>query len=186
MLKGVHALLDEADVLVTFNGISFDLPVLNKELLLHGMAPPSPCKHVDLLRVVRKQFRFASNKMDHVVQQLGLGKKEDHEGFGLWVKCMNGDPAAWKVMRKYNIQDTVLTEKLYDRLLPWIPGHPNHGTYDGGAKCPNCGSEKLQRRGVATTAAGKYPRLQCTGCGSWSRGTTSLHAKNKDRLVGLQ
>jgi len=186
MLRRIHKLLDEADVVVHYNGKKFDVPTLNKEFLLNKMGPPSPYKQIDMLQVARGAFRFQSNKLDYVAQQLGLGQKTTHEGFQLWVKCMERDEAAWKRMEKYNKNDVVLLEDVYKTMLPWIKGHPNHGTYDGGAKCTNCGGESLQRRGTATTAAGKYPRLQCTGCGSWSRGTTSLHAKNKDRLVGLQ
>ncbi len=44
---------------------------------------------------------------------------------------MNKDPAAWKVMEKYNKQDVLLLEKVYDRLLPWIKSHPNHHLFNG-------------------------------------------------------
>ena len=118
MLKGIHDLLDMADAVITYNGNKFDLPVLNKEFLLHGFNPPSPYKQIDLLRTVRSNFRFPSNKLDYVAQRLGLGKKQEHEGHELWVKCMNGDKDAWKRMEKYNIQDVVLLENLYNSLLP--------------------------------------------------------------------
>jgi DNA polymerase elongation subunit (family B) len=81
MLKGIHGLINEADGLVTYNGNKFDLPILNKEFLLHNLNPPSPSKKIDLLRTVRSNFRFTSNKLDYVSQQLGLGKKVEHEGF---------------------------------------------------------------------------------------------------------
>jgi uncharacterized protein YprB with RNaseH-like and TPR domain len=71
MLKGIHALLDMADAVVTYNGNKFDIPVLHKEFLLCGFNPPSPSKSIDLLRTVRRNFRFASNKLDHISQQLG-------------------------------------------------------------------------------------------------------------------
>ena len=110
MLKGIHGLLDEADAVVHYNGTKFDIPTLNKEFLLHSFNPPSPYKQIDLLRVVRSNFRFPSNKLDYVAQRLNLGKKHEHEGHELWVKCMNGDKDAWKRMEKYNIQDVVLLE----------------------------------------------------------------------------
>jgi len=92
----------------------------------------------------------------------------------LWVKCMAGDPVAWKKMERYNKQDVVLLEKVYDKLLPWIKSHPNHNLYDDVEHCcPNCGSGKLHRRGVARSIGGVYQRFQCTDCGSWSQGTKS-------------
>jgi hypothetical protein len=148
--------------------------VLNKEFLLHHLAPPAPYKQIDLLKVVRKEFRFASNKLDHIAQRLDLGKKAAHEGYQLWVKCMNKDPDAWKVMEKYNKQDVILLEKVYERLLPWLGrNHPNRNLYDS-TGCPTCGSAKLQKRGFSYTTTGTFQRYQCTHCGTWSKSTKAV------------
>ena len=174
MLKGIHALLDSADAVIHYNGTKFDIPTLNKEFLLTKLLPPSPYKQIDLLRVVRSNFRFPSNKLDYVSQRLGLGKKHAHEGHELWVKCMNGDKDAWKRMEDYNIQDVVLLESLYDNLLPWIKNAPNRNLYQDITGCPTCGSHHLQKRGTAVSTTGTYQRYQCKDCGSWSQGTKSL------------
>jgi len=174
MLKGIHGLLNDADAVVHYNGTKFDIPTLNKEFLLHSFNPPSPYKQIDLLRVVRSNFRFPSNKLDYVAQRLNLGKKHEHEGHELWVKCMNGDKDAWKRMEKYNIQDVVLLESLYGTLLPWIKSHPNHNLFSDDHVCPNCSSSSLQRRGTAISATGTYQRYQCRSCGTWSQSTKSI------------
>lgn len=171
MLKGIHGLLNEADAVVHYNGTKFDIPTLNKEFLLHRYSPPSPYKQIDLLRVVRSQFRFPSNKLDYVAQRLGLGQKHAHEGHELWVKCMNGDKDAWKRMADYNIQDVILLEDLYNTLLPWIKNHPNKNLHSDNPCCPTCGDTHLQKRGTAISATGTYQRYQCRACGSWSQGT---------------
>lgn len=169
MLKNMHKLLDEADVVIHYNGSRFDIPTINKEFLESGFNPPAPYKQVDLLRTARQQFRFPSNKLDYIAQALGLGKKHHHEGFELWIKCMNRDPDAWKTMEKYNVQDVLLLERVYDKFLPWIKGHPNHGILNNtSVSCPSCGGTSLQRRGFNVTQAGKYQRYQCTECGTWS------------------
>ena len=174
MLKGIHGLLNDADAVVHYNGTKFDIPTLNKEFLLHSFNPPSPYRQVDLLRVVRSNFRFPSNKLDYVAQRLNLGKKHEHEGHELWVKCMNGDKDAWKRMEKYNIQDVILLENLYGALRPWIRNHPNHNLFSDDHVCPNCGSSSLQRRGTAISATGTYQRYQCRSCGTWSQSTKSI------------
>ena len=184
MLKGIHALLNDADAVVHYNGTKFDIPTLNKEFLLHSFNPPSPYKQIDLLRVVRSNFRFPSNKLDYVAQRLGLGKKHEHEGHELWVKCMNGDKDAWKRMEKYNIQDVVLLESLYGTLLPWIKSHPNHNLFLDGHRCPNCASTNLQRRGSAISTTGAYQRYQCRDCGTWSQGTKSLKKSAEVKYYG--
>jgi hypothetical protein len=43
-----------------------------------------------LEKVAKAHFRFLSNKLDYIVQYLGIGKKVEHEGFGLWRKVMAG------------------------------------------------------------------------------------------------
>src|SRR5574343_566754 len=107
MLSRVHDLLDKADVVVHFNGKSFDIPTLNREFLLFGLHPPAPYKQVDLMLVAKDKFRFVSNKLDHIAEQLQVGKKHDTT-FELWVGCMNDDPEAWEIMEKYNKQDVLL------------------------------------------------------------------------------
>lgn len=169
MVEAAHALTAEADIVVTYNGLSFDMPLLRREFLLAGMAPPAPWRDVDLCRVVKTRFRFVSNKLDNVTRELGLDQKLSHTGHQLWVDCMKGDPRAWALMRRYNKQDVVITEQLYDRLLPWIPNHPDVGLYTGVQGCPKCGGDRLQRRGIQVTAASSFQRWHCQDCGGWSR-----------------
>ncbi|MFD7017186.1 ribonuclease H-like domain-containing protein [Streptomyces sp. NPDC059928] len=177
MVNAAHELLEQADTVVHFNGQRFDIPHLNREFLEAGLAPPAPFAQVDLLKVVKRQFRFPSNKLDYVVQKLGIGKKTAHTGHQLWVDCLSGDERAWRLMRKYNCQDVKVTESLYDYLLPWIPTHPNHALYDAQGdehQCPNCGSEALKKEGRAYTAVSVFQRYRCEGCGKWSRGSKRL------------
>lgn len=190
MLKRMHKLLDEADVVVHYNGEEFDIPTLNKEFVKLGMLPPSPYKQVDLLRVVRQKFRFISNKLDYITQTLGLGNKIRHRGFELWVKCMGEDRrytlreirAARELMERYNRRDVVLLRRLYKRLLPWIPNHPNWGAYEDGLRCPSCGGVHYQRRGTSVARALRYPRFQCIDCGKWFRSNNPLNNGHRKRF----
>jgi len=164
--------LDEADAVVHYNGKSFDTKHIQKEFLLDDMLPPSPFHQIDLLQTVRQQFKFVSNKLQHVAEQLEIGVKEQTGGMQLWIDCMDGDIQAWKTMRKYNIQDVVLLNKLYNKLLPWIKGHPNFALYmDNPSEptCTNCGSQHGQWRGDEKTEVLAYKRWQCMECGKWSR-----------------
>jgi len=176
MLLKIWDLLEEADVVVHYNGTKFDIPTLNKEFLLYGLTPPAPYKQIDLLRVARSQFKFPSNKLDYVANVLGLGKKTKHIGHELWIQCMANNPEAWKMMEEYNIQDVMLLEKVYGKLQPWIKNHPNQNLFTNGKHvCPNCGGDHLHKRGTAYTIAGQYQRYKCTGCGSWSRDTKKIN-----------
>lgn len=186
-LATIHTLLNEADVILTYNGRKFDLPMLNREFVKAGYAPPAPYKHIDLLETVKKQFKFPSNKLDYVCRELGVGEKLSHEGFKLWVKCAQGDLEAWTKMRDYNIQDVLILEKLYERLLPWVSNHPNANLYsasNGQPICTTCGGDKLQRRGFHVTSVGRYQRYCCTTCGGWSRSRVTDVSK-EDRATLL-
>ena len=174
MLKGVHALLDDADVVIHYYGSKFDIPTLNKEFVIHGFLPPSPYRQIDLKKIVAQVVRFESNKLDYVARVLGIGTKVKHRGFQLWVKCMNGDPTAWAEMEEYNRHDVTLLEPLYRITLPWIPRHPNRSVHDGTACCPKCGSGHFQKRGVSVARSRQYARYQCQNCGGWFRGGKSL------------
>lgn len=190
MLQKIHALLDEADVVVHYNGTRFDIPTLNQEFLVNGLGPPSPVIEIDLLKTARQRFRLPSNKLDYVARHLGVEGKLSHKGMSLWQGCMAGDKASWATMEAYNKQDIVVLEKVYHHFLPWIANHPNHALFDSpdGMVCPNCGSGKLQKRGLSYTKTMTYQRYQCQDCGTWSRErTTNLLAEQKKNvLVGVK
>lgn len=171
MVRTAHKLLEAADAVVHYNGIRFDIPHLNTEFALMDLLPPSPYRQIDLLRTVRRKFQFSHNKLDHVSRMLTDDEKVEHEGFRLWVKCLNGDREAWDRMREYNVHDVKLTEELYTKLLPWIDNHPSHAAFHADTRCPTCGSENLRSGGWTNTKTGKYKRFQCGDCGSWGRDT---------------
>lgn len=176
-LKKVHDALDLADYVIHYNGTKFDIPTLHREFLLNELHPPSPVREIDLLRAVRRKFRFSSNKLDYVCQRLGLGNKVHHKGMSLWKDCMSGKSAAWKVMKEYNIHDVVLLEKLYKKLLPWIPNHPNTTMFAlDKLSCPRCSSTHYLKRGLQHTATRTYQRYRCDNCHSWFRSVKSEKA----------
>jgi len=120
MLKPIYDLLDEADVVVHYNGRKFDMPNLNKEFVKQEWTPPSPYKQLDLLSTVRRQFKFPSNKLDFVCRELGLGQKHHHKGMKLWHECMAGDQKSWKTMKTYNKQDVVMIIRTVAHLVKLI------------------------------------------------------------------
>lgn len=169
MLKSLHKLMSEADAIVHYNGTDFDIPVINTEFVRNKMEPPAPYKQIDLLKVVRQQFKFTSNKMDHVSKELGCGAKMEVD-FDTWIGCMNNREESWSMMATYNIEDVLILERMYEKLKPWIKNHPNHGLYgDTPEVCPNCGSDHFQKRGLAFTSSASYQRYHCLDCGTWFR-----------------
>lgn len=171
MVAAAHRLLSECDVVVTYNGDNFDLKHLNWEFARLGLPRPKPFKSIDLLKVVRREFRPVSKKLDYVAQNLGLGAKVTTGGMELWNQALAGDEKAQRLMERYCVQDVKLTEKLYLRLLPWLPSGVNLPLIAGNdSGCPTCGSTKLKSEGDSTyTALTEYALYSCRGCHSWVR-----------------
>jgi len=169
MLEQLRDLLLEADMVVSWNGAKYDTRMANREFIKEGLTPPAPYKEVDLMRIVKQRFAFASNKLDFVAQELGVGRKVDTGGFDLWRGVMANDPKAWNKMRKYQKGDVDLLENLFHVLKPWIK-MPHPVTDKTGLACRNCGGTHLQSRGTSKTLQGEYPRFQCVTCGTWMRG----------------
>jgi DNA polymerase elongation subunit (family B) len=198
MVEAAFDLVSEADAIIHYNGKGFDMKHLNREFVEHDvrlaqaqkifpeqpgvfeprmLGRPSPYHHIDMLSVVRANFKLASNKLDYVAGPnfLNIGNKVKHPGFNLWRACMEGNAKAWSLMRRYNKGDVVLTEEVYRRLLPWIDGHPNMQLYTGEqGVCPQCGSSRIQKRGTRKTLLGEYQQIWCRDCGSWGRNGKSL------------
>lgn len=183
LLGPIHKMLNEARAVIHYNGKKFDVPTLNKEFITHGMTPPSPYKQIDLLSTMRETFRFPSNKLDYVVKTLGIGEKIRHDGPQLWIDCMGDKAEAWTKMEEYNKRDVEILEKLYLRLLPWIKGHPNMSAFLGVPSCPTCGSEDFRRDGSHLAQVMRYERYQCSGCGTWFRGTKSISPRKVERFA---
>ena len=175
MVLEAWKLLDECDVVVHYYGSRFDIPHLNSSFLKQGFPPPAPFKQIDLKLAVGKQFRFSSTKLQFVSQVLGLEGKEEHEGFPLWDKVMNGVGKikidAQQRMRSYNERDVFLLEEVYEALLPWIPNHPHRHLYQEDSGCPTCGAEAslMKNAGYAYTKLSKYKQVQCDSCKAFFR-----------------
>ena len=173
MVAEAWRLMDSADLIIGFNHIGFDVKLLHREFVLNGYGPPSPHKDCDLLRVCRQAFRFPSNKLDWVSQELGIGRKVSHAGMELWEGCMADDPKSWATMRAYNKHDVVLTEELYDRVKGWCRNHPNMNLYrqERVSACHICGSVDLEDAGFKYTSTRSYSQFRCISCGGYSQAT---------------
>jgi hypothetical protein len=165
MLRKLAELLNEADIVLHFNGDRFDIQ--------HGIDMFSPIVCVDIYKQLRNSMYFPNNKLDTIIKQLGIGKKSEHEGIGLWIKCITDPPAddpnrqrrAWALMRRYCKNDVVKEEELYLDTREWFPKHPNLSLWEDDPaedRCSVCNSpDYLKPDGYAYTNVGKYPKWRC-------------------------
>jgi hypothetical protein len=184
LVREVWSVLDEADIVIAHNGDSFDVKKLNARFVFYRLGAPSNYKQIDTKKVAKRYFRFDSNKLDWLGDYLGEGRKVSTGGFDLWNDCMAGDLAAWGRMKRYNVGDINLLEKIYLRLRPFMADHPNTNLMVDkvahGMSCPTCRSTNVQARGYAVTKVSKRQRYQCMDCASWSNGPI------KPQKIGLR
>jgi len=166
LAKELHDLLDEADVVIAHNA-DFDVKKANARFLANALPPPSPYKTFCTLKLARRAFKFDSNKLDSLGGYLGVGRKVKHTGINLWLGCMDGDPASWATMKKYNKQDVVLLERVFEKLRGYATNFPDANMWSGANCCPVCQSGHIQHRGYNVSRAGRKQRFQCRDCGNW-------------------
>ena len=93
ILGGIWKLMDEADIIITQNGINFDIKKLNSRFIQYQMFPPARFLNVDVFRVAKSVFGFSYNRLDELGKKFGIGSKTKME-FQDWKSCLTNDKAA--------------------------------------------------------------------------------------------
>ncbi len=119
--------LQEYDILVTWNGRSFDIPFLTTRLLKHNMDPRPVAgkRHIDLNEVVKSRLRLTFTYLDHVCDFFGIAKKKSPMGMDvpqLYVRALEGERKALGVIKEHCLDDLEATRKVYLRLKPLLEG----------------------------------------------------------------
>lgn len=187
ILIPIWNLMDEADIVVTQNGVSFDIKKLNARFIINGMKPPSGFRNVDTKLIAKKKFSFTSNKLEYLSDKLCTKyKKLSHSkfpGFLLWKEVINGNMKAWKEMERYNKHDVLALEELYKKLIPWDTSI-NHSVYTEDLEhvC-SCGSSHFKKKGYGYTSVSKFQRYICLDCGAQWQGRENLISINKRKTI---
>jgi uncharacterized protein YprB with RNaseH-like and TPR domain len=109
--------LEKYDCVIAHNGKLFDRKFLNARLLKAGERPLKPIFFIDPMWIVRSHFR-TSSKLDNVQQFLGLPDEKTKITWDDWQRAMSGDKKSMNIIVKHVIQDVVVLEQAYWRLLP--------------------------------------------------------------------
>lgn len=171
MVTEFAKILNSADEAIGHNSVNYDEKWVRTRAIYHGIPLVHDIHSIDTLKLSRKGFRFNSNKLDYIGQYLGLGKKKDTGGFGLWKSIvLDNDPKSMKKMIDYCKQDVKLLEKVYQTLSTYSTHKTHMGVFKGKSNhsCPNCGSTDSISNGERIMASGlKKLRLQCKKCGKY-------------------
>lgn len=122
LVKKMHKLIDQADVLVAHN-INFDLGHFYAKCIKYGLPVPREPKRVCTLRMYRKLCKdgFESNSLKDIAHALGLPeKKELPKGF--WRDYIEQrSPKLIKMGIRYAAGDIVTLRAIYKAIAPFFP-----------------------------------------------------------------
>jgi RNase H-like protein len=169
MYRAAFDLYDEADIVITFNGVGFDNKHLMSGWTERGMGKPSTWKNIDLLKVARESLGWESKTLDSVCKRLGIPAKNDKYEVKVARAAMAGDVAQQRKLKRYNAGDTDITGTAYEGLLHLVKSHP-HVAPSRPDACPSCGSGDVGRVGTYRPGANNYPEYRCGSC----RGTFAV------------
>lgn len=173
ILKGIHKMLSEADIVIGHNSNKFDIKKLNARFIKYRLKPLNHYKKFDTLRIARKHFNFTFNTLSYLAEYLEVPiKKSLHSkfpGMEMWKHCMGkvGNAKtrkeAFTEMESYNRTDVAVLQQIYDILAPYEPAL-KFSSYAQVTTC-SCGSQTFIKDGLDYTAKGIYQRYCCKQCG---------------------
>ena len=177
----LYALIEKADVLLGHNIDNFDLPMIKSRLLINKFQPPKKIKTIDTLKIAR-QMRFPSNRLGSLGVILGEGDKAGHSGIKTWIGCMAGNQDSLDEMLTYNLEDVDLLYRVYMRLRAFDIRPLNSALFvtDETPRCPVCGSDDVHETlNSVYTPTCEYQEIECSSCGTRSRGKVLVNTKTK-------
>jgi uncharacterized protein YprB with RNaseH-like and TPR domain len=130
MLERLAERVREASMLVTFNGKSFDMPLLRTRFVMARMTPPAEPPHLDLLHVARrvhgKRVTHGCRLVAIEREVLGFERKDDIESGDVsacyWHFLRTGEAGALLGVIEHNAWDVVAMAALVG-----LYGEPLHG-----------------------------------------------------------
>lgn len=174
VVKKLHKVLSQADLIIGHNSDSFDIKKINYKFIKYGLPSIDLPPTVDTLKAARKYTRSSSNKLYYLAKEFGVSMKIDLPSSVMWA-ADNGCEKSLKKLVHYNKGDIRAGSELYFKMLPYIKNHPHiskiTGTHSKDVlQCQNCGSKKMQSKGIRATKTGRYRYYRCKQCGSSTKG----------------
>lgn len=184
LVEKLWALIDQADVVIAYNGKKFDKKKMNAKFLEYGLPEPSPYKIVDPYLIVKGNFSLTSGKMDYVAKYISdIEEGKLKTNLKLWLDCMKDDEDALDRMQDYCDGDIGVLERVYLAIRHWDKNSPNLAVHydDEKPRCNSCGSDDLELlpNKSAQTNLSKFEVHRCNNCRKILRGRENLLSKHK-------
>lgn len=158
--------MNEADVLVGYNGDKFDWKKFNAGVIKYGLAPAKKPKLIDPLKMIKRESSFDSHKLEDMCRELGVHLKMSTEK-GLFINSMK-QWRSYEELAEYCRHDVLALESLFKRIMPYCVPIINQAGMNNLLKaCATCGSEDIIKFGTYILNNGsETQRYRCKKCGS--------------------
>lgn len=178
IMGGIWELMNKADIVITQNGIKFDIKRLNTKFIKWGYSQPSHYLNIDTLKVAKEKFANTYNSLEEMGKDLlNLEDAKIKMDMRDWKKCVTGHQDYLDKMLTYCMNDVApLLEDVYLAMRSWMI-HPNLNLFTDHDRdvCPACESEELVWGEKYMTPSGVWNGFRCSSCGSLGRGTKKQH-----------
>lgn len=112
-----------SSALVTYNGKSYDWPLLRSRFVMNRMPAPEPLPHVDLLHAARRVYKRRLGEVRLVTMEralLGFQREHDVEGFEIpnlyWEMLRGGESSLLTPVLEHNVNDIIALAALLGLL----------------------------------------------------------------------
>jgi uncharacterized protein YprB with RNaseH-like and TPR domain len=121
IVKSIRDALVTYDIWVTWNGVLFDVPVLNGRLIYHGFEPLPATMHIDAMyKASGGSVRIGRRSLESVSRYYEVENKKTPLSVREWDKAMAGDAEAYEKIAEHGHADVLVTRDVFRVLKPQV------------------------------------------------------------------
>ena len=107
---------EDPDIVITYNGIKFDIPYIETRLAKLQEKPLPDLTHVDYFRVVINKLRMHSMSLDALADYLEVPHQKTHYRPEVWKRAEHGDKKSMDLIVEHCDLDVQVLQDCHNRL----------------------------------------------------------------------
>lgn len=116
LVEAIRDDIQQYDLIVSWNGIKFDVPFLNTRLKYWGLKEVKVKRHKDLLYTSRYKLRLSNNKLDTVAKYLGCKVHKTSVDPARWTMALGGHHKSYQYIIDHCQRDVKVLAEVYTHL----------------------------------------------------------------------
>ncbi len=111
---------EDPDIIVTYNGDSFDIPYINSRLLGAGKKVLPPARYIDHWKTSRYRLRLHSHSLATMAEHLKVRHRKTRYEPSVWQRAAYGSKRDLDLIVHHCELDVVVLEECHDRVAPLL------------------------------------------------------------------